>query len=138
MTVYKGACHCGGVTVEFETPTDPAALDRRTCQCGFCSRHGAISVTDPKGRIRYIENTPGALKRYQFGLKSADYILCRHCGVYLGAVMTEDGRDAYATTNIRVYADRDRFKKPPQPIVYEEEGLEARRARRRERWTPVR
>jgi hypothetical protein len=138
MTVYRGSCHCGGVTVEFETPTDPAVLDLRTCQCGFCRRHGAISVSDPKGRIRYAETRPGAMRRYQFGMKSADYILCRDCGVYLGAVMTEDGKDVFATTNIRTYADRDRFTKEPHPIVYEAESLDARRARRRERWTPVR
>ncbi len=137
MAIYEGGCHCGGVTVEFETPTDPADLELRTCQCSFCRRHGAISASDPKGRIRYIENTPGALKRYQFGLRSADYILCGNCGVYLGAVMTEGGRDAYATTNLRTYPDRDRFTKPPKPIVYEQESLETRRARRRQRWTPV-
>lgn len=137
MVLYTGSCHCGGVTVEFETPTDPATLDVRHCQCSFCRAHGAISVSDPKGRIRYIENKPGAMKRYQFGMKSADYILCRDCGVYLGATMTEGGKDVYATTNIRTYAERERFSKPPRPIVYEQEDLETRRARRRERWTPV-
>ncbi len=137
MTLYTGSCHCGGVTVEFETPTDPAALPLRECQCGFCRRHGAISVSDPRGRIRYIENRSGAMRRYQFGMKSADYILCKECGVYLGAVMTVDGRDVFATTNLRAYSDRDRFTQAPSPIVYEEEGLDARRARRRERWTPV-
>jgi hypothetical protein len=137
MTLFKGSCHCGGVSVEFETPTDPGEIELRTCQCSFCRSHGAISASDPRGRIRYIENRPGAMKRYQFGLKSADYILCGECGVYLGATMTEDGRDAYATTNIRAYADRGRFTRQPQPIVYEQEALEARRARRRQRWTPV-
>jgi hypothetical protein len=137
MATYTGSCHCGGVAVEFETPTDPAEIELRECQCGFCRAHGAVSASDPKGRIRYVETRPGAMKRYQFGLKSADYILCRECGVYLGAVMTEDGADIYATTNIRSYADRARFTRPPQPAVYEQEGLETRRARRRQRWTPV-
>lgn len=137
MTLHTGSCHCGGVTVEFETATDPADIPLRECQCGFCRRHGAISATDPTGRIRYLENRPGAMKRYQFGMKSADYILCNDCGVYLGAVMTEGGTDTYATTNIRTYADRELFTTEPSPIVYEEEGLDARRARRRERWTPV-
>lgn len=137
MTLYTGSCHCGGVTVEFQTDTDPATLDLRLCQCSFCRAHGSISVSDPSGHIRYVENAPGAMKRYQFGLKSADYVLCNECGVYLGAVMTESGKDVFATTNIRTYADRERFTQEPRPIVYEEEPLEARRARRRERWTPV-
>ena len=137
MTLYKGSCHCGGVTVEFDTPTDPADIPLRECQCSFCRSHGAVSASDPKGRIRYIENRPGALKRYQFGMKSADYILCRECGVYLGATMTEDGRDIFATTNLRTYADRARFTQQPKPIVYEQEDLETRLDRRRQRWTPV-
>jgi hypothetical protein len=137
MAIYKGGCHCGGVSVEFETPTDPSDIELRLCQCSFCRSHGSISASDPKGRIRYVENRPGAMKRYQFGLRSADYILCGDCGVYLGAMMTDEGSAGYATTNIRAYADRDRFTRQPQPIVYEQEALEARRARRRQRWTPV-
>ena len=60
MTVYKGACHCGAVTVELETDTAPATIDVRECQCSFCRAHGAESASDPAGRIRYIDDeSPG-------------------------------------------------------------------------------
>ena len=137
MTVYKGSCHCGAVTVELETDTNPADIEVRTCQCSFCRAHDAVSASDPAGRIRYIENSPGAINRYQFGYKSCDYILCRHCGVYLGATMPDEETAGYATTNIRHYEDRALFTKAPRPTVYDDEGLEARLARRRERWTPI-
>jgi hypothetical protein len=137
MALFEGSCHCGDVTVEFETETDPADIPLRECQCGFCRRHGAISATDPTGRIRYIEKKPGAMKRYRFGLKSADFILCDNCGVYLGAVMVENGADTFATTNLRTYAERSQFTQTPSPTVYEDEPLEVRLQRRRERWTPV-
>ena len=90
MTVYKGACHCGAVTVELETDTAPATIDVRECQCSFCRAHGAESASDPAGRIRYIEREPGDINRYQFGTKTCDLFLCRHCCGYMGAGMVDD------------------------------------------------
>ena len=54
MTLYRGGCHCGAVTIELETATDPSEIDVRECQCSFCRAHGAESASDPNGRIRYI------------------------------------------------------------------------------------
>ena len=65
MTVYKSRCHCGAVHVELETDTDPADIEVRECQCSFCRAHGAVSASDPNGRIRYIEQEPGTINRSQ-------------------------------------------------------------------------
>ena len=64
MTNYKGSCHCGAITVELETKTDPAEIEIRECQCSFCRAHGAVSASDPNGRIRYIDREPGDIVRY--------------------------------------------------------------------------
>ena len=111
MTVYKGACHCGAITIELETDTDPATIDVRECQCSFCRAHGAESASDPAGRIRYIERTPGDITRYRFGSQSCDMILCRHCGVYMGAIMDDENSPGYSTTQIRHFEDRALFTK---------------------------
>ena len=137
MAIYKSACHCGAVTVELETETDPAEIDVRQCQCSFCRAHDATSASDPAGRIRYIERTPGAINRYQFGTKSCNFILCRHCGVYLGATMDDDTTAGYATTNIKHYEDRALFTKPPRQAHYDDEDLAPRLERRRKTWTPI-
>ena len=137
MTVYKGACHCGEVTVELETDTDPTDIEVRECQCSFCRAHGAVSASDPNGRIRYIEQKPGAINRYQFGTKSCDFLICRKCGVYLGAVMDGDGTPGYSTTQIKHFEDRTLFTKTTRHPDYDGEPLKSRLARRKKNWTPI-
>ena len=131
MTVYKGSCHCGAVTVELKTVTNPAEIEIRECRCSFCRAHGAVSASDPNGQIRYIEQAPGDIVRYQFGSKTCDFIICRHCGVYLGATMEDDGSLGYSTTQIKNFEDRALFSKQAKHPDYEGEPLEDRLARRR-------
>lgn len=137
MTVYKGSCHCGAITVELETDTDPAEVEVRECQCSFCRAHGAVSASDPNGRIRYIEREPGDIRYYQFGTKSCDFILCRHCGVYMGAAMADDDTPGYSTTQIRHFEDRALFTKTARHPDYDDEPLSSRLERRRRSWTPI-
>lgn len=132
MALYEGCCHCGAATVVFETAVSPDELPTRACQCGFCRAHGARTATDPAGRLRF----GGRLRRYRFGLGVADFLLCPDCGVYLGALYAEDGR-AWGTVNVNCLAARDRFRPAGEPVSYEGEDAEARRARRRARWTPA-
>ena len=115
-----------------ETETDPSAIDVRECQCSFCRAHGAESASDPNGRIRYIERAPGDMVRYQFGTKTCDFLICRHCGVYVGAVM-----EGYSTTQIKHFEDRALFTKTARHPDYDDEPLEDRLARRRRNWTPL-
>lgn len=137
MTNYKGSCHCGAITVELETKTDPAEIEIRECQCSFCRAHGAVSASDPNGRIRYIDREPGDIVRYRFGSKTCDFIICRHCGVYLGATMEDDGSLGYSTTQIKNFDDRALFTKQAKHPDYEGEPLKDRLARRRRNWTPI-
>ena len=137
MNIYKGSCHCSAVTVELETNTDPAEIEVRECQCSFCRSHGAVSASDPNGRVRYIENTEGAIHLYRFGTRSCDFILCRHCGVYLGAVMGDQETPGYSTTQIKLLEDWELFTKTARHPDYDDETLENRLARRRQNWTPL-
>ncbi len=83
---HSGRCHCGAIRIEFDT-YEP--LTPRACQCGFCRRHGARTVSDPLGSAVLILDA--AAIRYRFASKAADYILCGRCGVYIGAVAAIDG-----------------------------------------------
>jgi hypothetical protein len=131
-----GRCHCGNITVAFETTTSPERLGLRACQCGFCVRHGARCVTDPAGRVTFEVRDKGALVRYRFGLGTADFLICGRCGVYLGALLPADD-GARATVNIDTLDERARFTQPTEPISYEAETEAERIARRRARWTPA-
>ena len=135
MIELQGSCHCGACQVRFTTSTTPEQTQVRACQCSFCRTHGALSVTDPKGRLTFRAAQAGALARYRFGLKLADFLICAHCGTYLGAFMEDSGK-AYGVLNLNVLAARDRFAAPVR-MDYEGETTAARLQRRRERWTPA-
>jgi len=137
VTTYTGSCHCGGIGVSFETAMVPSEMEVRLCQCQFCCSHGAKAVSDPNGNIAFTEIRPGALHRYMFGLRTAEFLICRECGVYVGAVMSE-GDQAYGIVNIRALSDEALFSHPPVPADYDDEEESDRRKRRRARWTPVR
>jgi hypothetical protein len=135
-TSLSGRCHCGDITVVFETDLAPDQIGVRADQCSFCRKHGARTITDPKGRVKITVRAADSLIRYRFGLNTADYLVCGRCGVYVAAVLT-DQRSSFATVNINTFESSERFNQPPVPVSYDGETETDRRARRREKWTPA-
>ncbi len=108
----------------------------RACQCGFCRKHDALSVSDPAGSLSFSAGDSGALIRYRFGLRTADFVLCGNCGVYVGAVIrTGDAR--FGIINLHALDETPPGLPAAQPISYDGETTTGRVGRRAERWTPV-
>ena len=133
---FDGRCHCGNIEVTFETSKPPDALELRACGCTFCRRHGVTAVTDPAGRIELRLRQPSEVSRYQVGLRTAEFLICRTCGVFVAAVSTIDGA-TYATLNANVLQERSAFSRPPATVEYDRESAVERIARRRRAWTPA-
>ena len=133
---FAGRCHCGNLEVVFETGTPARDLVIRSCACSFCRRHGARCVSDPAGAARILVRDPALLIRYRFGLRTAEFLVCGRCGVYVGAVMTEGGA-AVATINVNSFDPPHPFERAGVPMRYEGESEAERRARRAAGWTPV-
>ena len=127
---FQGGCHCGAIRFAFETEKP---LAPRACQCSFCRKHGARTVSDPAGSAMLTLGTETS--RYRFGEGVSDSLLCGRCGVYIGAVAEIDGR-VYATLNLNAFDD-PRWEVEPAPVSYDGEGRATRIARRLERWTPA-
>ncbi|MEZ5849485.1 MAG: hypothetical protein R3D68_02380 [Hyphomicrobiaceae bacterium] len=131
----SGSCHCGAIQVTI-TATKPASeLQVRACQCGFCRRQGAMTISDPAGRA-VIEIAAGAMQPYAFGTRTATSLLCRHCGVYAGAYLWE-GAHAWSIANVRGLAIPGFEDRAGEPMHYEHETADQRVARRKQRWTPT-
>lgn len=128
---HQGGCHCRAIRFEFGTDRGFAP---RACQCSFCRKHGARSVSDPDGWVR-LELGPEAL-RYRFASGSADYLVCGRCGIYVGAIADLDG-EMFATLNLNAF-DEPRLELEPVPVSYDGEDAATKKARRRARWTPAR
>ena len=136
MTVHSGGCHCGNIRLSFSTALDPAALEIRACQCSFCTRHGSRAAADPNGRLSISVEDRARLQVYRFGLRTADYLVCRDCGVYVAAIAGQ-GDDARAIVIVNALDDRERFSREPIAIRFDAETREQRLARRSSAWMPV-
>lgn len=75
---------------------------------------------------------PEELQRYRFGLRTADFFICRACGSYLGAVLAED-HGIWSTLNLRLTA----LSPSTETASYGAEDTLSRIQRRRRVWTPT-
>jgi hypothetical protein len=131
--LHSGHCHCGRVSATFRTTEE--GVKARACQCDFCRRHGAKTVSDTDGFAEVTSDGP--LNRYRFGLMSADFLLCPHCGTYVASVLEHDGieRMTLNAAGLRMAPWADSVA---EPADYAGETLHERLERRRARWTPGR
>jgi len=136
VQTFDASCHCGAIGYRYSTALPPSQWSVRECQCSFCRAHGARNTSDPAGRVEFFERSAGALNRYRFGLHTADFLICRNCGVYLGALIdTERGR--FATINLNALGSPLADLPTPVPFDFDAESTAQRIARRERRWTPV-
>lgn len=135
-TEYTGSCHCGAIGFTYTSAVDPARWSIRACQCSFCRAHDALSTSDPAGDIRFSASRPELLQRYRFGLMTADFLLCRQCGVYIGACIESGGR-RFGIINIHALRDIPGELAATAPISYDGEDSGGRISRREQKWTPV-
>ena len=133
---FTGACHCGALAFTFRTDRPVAQWSVRACQCRFCRRHDAATTSDPSGRLTFRVHEPHVLVRYRFGLKTADFLLCRRCGVYLGA-QVRTGGGAFGIINTRALTPVPEGLPAAVAADYAAESSSERVARRTARWTPL-
>ena len=135
-TELRGGCHCGNLRLQVRLGRPPAEALLRSCACSFCRSHGTRTVSDPDGQAELWATDWDLVQRYRFGSHTADYLLCRQCGVYVGAVCdTASGRRA--VINTLCLADRAAFDRDPIRPDYEGETVEARLVRRGQNWMPL-
>jgi hypothetical protein len=134
--IYTGGCHCQNITVQLKLSKPPAEMPLRSCSCTFCRSHGTRTVSDRNGAAEIAASDWTLVERYRFGSRTADYLLCRRCGVYVGAVCeTRSGQRA--VLNVNCLDDRAAFTQAPAAPDYDGEAAEERLARRANNWMPV-
>jgi hypothetical protein len=133
---YEGGCHCDNLAFVFEASAPLEVLGLRADQCSFCRAHSARNTSDPNGSMSISVRDAGTLVRYRFGLRTADFLICGRCGVYIGVLM-EDGGKSWFTVNVNAFRPPPREDFPIAPVDYDAEDVPARIARRKQRWTPV-
>ena len=133
---HEGGCHCGNLHVDLRLTRPPEENAVRSCACSFCRSHATRTVSDPAGQVDIRANDWLLVERYRFGSRTADYLLCRRCGVYIGAVCESTG-GSRAVVNTLCLRDRAAFTRDAVRPDYDNETTEARLARRTANWTPA-
>jgi hypothetical protein len=132
---YGGACHCGAIEVRLESDKTPAELALRADGCSFCTKHHALYTSDPSGQLHVVVREAHQLERYRFGTRTADFLICKACGVFVAAYMPESSR---AVVNVNVLEARAAFMANQVEVLdVDGESVEQRLARRTAKWTPV-
>ena len=133
---YDGRCHCGAIGFRYRTPLPPADWPVRACQCSFCRAHEVISTSHPSASIEFHADDLTTLQRYRFGLKTADFLTCGRCGVYIGAVLESDA-GAFGIVNLRALTQAPVGLEAAASVSYDDEDAAGRVDRREERWAAV-
>jgi hypothetical protein len=133
---HEGTCHCGAIGFVYRTSLTLQDWPIRACQCSFCRTHAVLSTSDPDGSLEFFERVPARLHTYRFGGKTADFLICAECGVYVGARTLAEGK-AFGIINVRALQSVLPHLSDPQAMDYADETMAERTARRARRWTPV-
>lgn len=128
----RGSCHCGNLRYVLDWPGEPAAISARACACSFCTRHGAVWTAHPDATLAIEAADPGAVSRYAFETKTAEFWVCTRCGVVPVCTSRIDGRD-YAVVNVNALDDAI-VPIEQAPFSFDGEDEARRLQRRRERW----
>jgi hypothetical protein len=115
---------------------EPGEIALRACACSFCRAHGARTVADPAGLFEVWADDWSLVEPYRFGSRTADYLVCRRCGVYVAA-LCDTAAGLRAVVNVNSLADRAAFTRMPAAPDYDGEATEARLARRAGNWMPA-
>jgi hypothetical protein len=134
--LHTGGCHCGNIGLQLRLSRSPKQTPLRSCSCAFCRSHGTRTVSDRDGSAQITASDWSMVERYRFGSRTADYLLCRRCGVYVGAVC-ETGAGLRAVANVNCLDDRAAFTQTPAAPDYDGEATDDRLARRANNWMPV-
>ena len=133
---YVGSCHCGAIGFTYQAAREPSSWPVRACQCSFCRAHQVLSTSDPLGTIEFSVRDRESLNRYRFGERTADFLVCRECGVYIGAVI-ETARGRFGIINLHALRPMPSGLQEPTAMEYDSESRDERIVRRELRWSPV-
>jgi hypothetical protein len=134
---YEGACHCGVLSYRYDTVLATASWPVRSCQCSFCRLHAALTTSDRAGTLSFSAADLSDLQRYRFGARSADFLICRRCGAYLGATIRTGAASRSGLVNLRTLCPMPGDLGAAVPMNYDGESPAQRMARRESRWTPL-
>ena len=131
--LIHGGCHCGNIRFALTWTPAPVHIPARACGCSFCVKHGGVWSSCAGGALRVTVRDAGLVQRYAFGTRTADFHICRACGV-VPLVTSDIAGQRYAVVNVNAFEDFDRSLLRPLPASFEGEHEAQRLERRQRHW----
>jgi len=128
-----GGCHCGNIRLTLSGVPEGALLAVRECGCSFCVKHGGLWMAPAGARLTVAIAQPAEAARYAFGTRTADFHVCRLCGVVPLVTSRIEGR-LYAVVSVRALEGIPEARLERRAVDFEGEETAERLARRVRHW----
>ncbi len=128
--LIQGKCHCGNVSFSLTWEPDPVEIPARACGCEFCTKHGGVWTSNPRGVLKVSVRQPSLVSKYAFGTKTADFHVCARCGVVPVVTSQIDGT-LYAVVSVNAFENVNPSLLRSTPASFDGEGADSRLARRK-------
>jgi hypothetical protein len=131
--LIKGKCHCGNIAFSLAWEPDPKEIPARACGCSFCTKHGGVWTSNPRGVLRVTLRDAADRRRYEFGTRTAEFHVCSSCGIVPVVTSRIDGH-LYAVVNVNTFEGIEPSLLRRSPASFDGEGTGERLARRKRNW----
>ena len=131
--VIRGRCHCGNISFALTWEPDPVEIPARACTCSFCTRHGGVWTSNPKGALEVFVSDPNLVSKYEFGTRTAHFHVCTTCGVVPVCTSRIDDK-LYAVVNVSTFEGVDPALLRHSFVTFDDEKKESRLVRRARNW----
>lgn len=133
--LIQGKCHCGNISFSLAWEPDPVEIPARACNCSFCSKHGGIWTSNPRGALEVAVRDPSLVNEYAFGTRTAEFHICTRCGI-VPFVTSRIHNRIYAVVSVNAFEDVDPSLLRRAAASFDGEGADSRLARRSRTWIP--
>ena len=131
--LINGSCHCGNISFTLKWEPDPTEIPARACDCTFCTKHGGVWTSNPRGVLRVTVRDPTQRRPYQFGTRTADFHICTRCGIVPVVTSHIDGH-RYAVVSVNAFEGVPASLLKRGAASFDGEGTDDRLARRKRNW----
>lgn len=111
LITEKAGCYCGNISADVVLSKPLSEFVPRACDCDFCTKHGAVYLSDSKGSLVFQIRDAAKLISFAQGDGIAEFLICGVCAVLVGGTCSRDGR-LMGTLNSTTLANRDALQAP--------------------------
>ena len=131
--LIHGKCHCGNISFSLAWEPDPTEIPARACTCSFCTKHGGVWTSNPRGVLELIVKDPSLVSKYSFGTRTAEFHTCTKCGI-VPVVTSQIDDHLYAVVSVNAFEGVDQSLLCRSSTNFDGEGDDSRLARRKRNW----